>query len=139
MLINKLKRMGLKLTPQRLAILHLLEGNTKHPSAEEIYNQLKPLYPSLSLATVYNTLEILIRAGELQEIRIKSDKRHFDPNPVSHGHFLCRVCEAIFDLDPVTLEIKTPFNIHGHLVEGYTLYFYGVCPDCQAGGSKNSE
>ncbi|PHJ36752.1 hypothetical protein P378_20455, partial [Desulforamulus profundi] len=67
MMINKLKNLGLKLTPQRLAILNLLEGNAKHPSAEEIYNQLKPQYPSLSLATVYNTLEILAKAGELQE------------------------------------------------------------------------
>lgn len=130
--------MGLKLTPQRLAIFDLLEGNTKHPSAEEIYNQLKPQYPSLSLATVYNTLEILARAGELQEIRIKADKRHFDPNPAPHGHFLCRICEAIYDLDAGPLELQTPFNIQGHLVEEYTLYFYGMCPGCQeANKTKN--
>lgn len=130
MIINKLKNLGLKLTPQRLAILNLLEGNVKHPSAEEIYNQLKPRYPSLSLATVYNTLEILAKAGELQEIRIKADKRHFDPNPAPHDHFLCRSCQSIYDLDAGPLEIQTPFNIKGYLVEEYTLYFYGICPRC---------
>jgi len=130
MMINKLKNLRLKLTPQRLAILNLLEGNTKHPSAEEIYNQLKPQYPSLSLATVYNTLEILTKAGELQEIRIKADKRHFDPNPAPHGHFLCRSCQSIYDLDAGPLEIQTPFTIKGYLVEEYTLYFYGICPRC---------
>jgi len=131
MMINKLKKLGLKLTPQRLAILNLLEGNTKHPSAEEIYNQLKPQYPSLSLATVYNTLEMLTRAGELQEIRIKADKRHFDPNPVPHGHFLCRICESVHDLDAGLPEIQTPFSINGYLVEGVTLYYHGICPGCQ--------
>jgi Fur family peroxide stress response transcriptional regulator len=138
MIIKKFKELGLKLTPQRLAILNLLEGNTKHPSAEEIYNQLKPQYPSLSLATVYNTLEVLTRAGELQEIRIKADKRHFDPNPAPHGHFLCRICESIHDLDAAPLEIETPLNIKGYLVEEYTLYFYGICPRCrERDGSKN--
>ncbi|SHE69600.1 Fur family transcriptional regulator, peroxide stress response regulator [Desulforamulus putei DSM 12395] len=130
MMIKKFKNLGLKLTPQRLAILNLLEGNAKHPSAEEIYNQLKPQYPSLSLATVYNTLEILAKAGELQEIRIKADKRHFDPNPAPHGHFLCRSCQSIYDLDAGPLEIQTPLNIKGYLVEEYTLYFYGICPRC---------
>jgi len=130
MVIKKLKKLGLKLTPQRLAILNLLEGNTTHPSAEEIYNQLKPQYPSLSLATVYNTLEVLTKSGELQEIRIKADKRHFDPNPAPHSHFLCRVCESVHDLDDGLLEMQTPFNINGYLVEGYTLYFYGICPGC---------
>ncbi|RJX18145.1 MAG: transcriptional repressor [Desulforudis sp.] len=131
MIINRLKKLGLKITPQRLAILNLLEGNIKHPSAEEIYNQLKPQYPSLSLATVYNTLDVLARAGALQEIRIKAEKRHFDPNPVPHGHFLCRICESIHDLDVGPLEIQTPFNIRDYLVKDYTLYFYGICPRCR--------
>jgi len=138
MLTKKLKKLGLKLTPQRLAILKLFEGNTKHLSAEEIYKQLKPQYPSLSLTTVYNTLEVLAGAGEMQEIRITADKRHFDPNPVPHGHFLCRICESIYDLDTATLQVKTPFNIDGYLVEEYTLYFYGICPKCREGGGKES-
>lgn len=131
MIINKLIKLGLKLTPQRLAILNLLEGNTKHPSAEEIYNQLKPQFPSLSLATVYNTLEVLARSGKLQEVRIKPDKKHFDPNPAPHGHLLCRICQSIYDLDASPLEIQTPFNIKGYLVEEYTLHFYGICPVCR--------
>lgn len=131
MIKNKLKKIGLKLTPQRLAILNLLEGNTKHPSAEEIYKQLKPQYPSLSLATVYNTLEILTAAGELQEIRITSDKRNYDLNPSPHGHFLCRSCQSIHDLDAYNLDIEIPINIKGYLVNGYTFCFYGFCPQCR--------
>ncbi len=132
---NKLKKLGLKLTPQRLAVLNLLEGNTKHPSAEEIYNELKPRHPSLSLATVYNTLEVLVKAGELQEVRIKAEKRCFDPNPAPHGHFLCRICESVHDLDIKPLEIQTPCNVKGYLVEEYMIYFYGICPECRKGDS----
>lgn len=132
MMINKLKKLGLKLTPQRLAILDFLAGNTKHPTAEEIYNQLKPQFPSLSLATVYNTLEALAKAGELQEVRIQAEKRHFDPNPAPHAHFLCRVCASVHDLEADFPEINVPFNVNGYLVEEFTLYYYGVCPACRA-------
>lgn len=130
-MINKLKKLGLKATPQRLAIFNLLEGNTSHPSAEEIYKQLKPRYPSLSLATVYNTLDVLARAGELQEIRIKNEKRHFDPNPAPHTHFLCRICDSIFDFDEGAPGIQAPGDVNGYLIEGATLYLYGICPCCR--------
>ncbi|MDD4753273.1 MAG: Fur family transcriptional regulator [Desulfitobacteriaceae bacterium] len=131
MVMNELKKLGLRLTPQRMAILKILEGNTTHPAAEEIFHQLMPQYPSLSIATVYNTLEILVKAGKLQEIRISSDKRHFDPNPVPHSHFLCRKCDAIFDLDNGSLDIEIPSNMEGHLVEDCAHYYYGICRNCR--------
>ncbi len=130
-MINKLKKMGLKITPQRLAILKLLEGNTSHPSAEDIYKELKPQFPSLSLATVYNTLEVLAGGGELQEVRIKSDKRHFDPNPAPHCHFLCRVCDTINDLDMWPEDLQIPCDIKGNLIQGCNLYLYGICSECK--------
>lgn len=129
-MIKKLKDLGLKLTPQRLAILKLFEGNKNHPSAEDIYNKLKPDFPSLSLATVYNTLEVLTKAGILQEIKIKIDKRNFDPNPESHGHFLCRICDVIYDLDIGTIKVRTPATINGYLLESLTVNYYGLCPTC---------
>lgn len=132
-MINKLKKLGLKATPQRLAILHLLEGNVHHPTAEEIYKQLKIQYPSLSLATVYNTLDVLARFGELQEVRIRTEKRHFDPNPAPHGHFLCRICDSIFDFDAGMPGVQAPGDVNGYLIEGSTLYLYGICPGCRAG------
>lgn len=136
-MIDKLKKLGLKLTPQRLAILNFLAGNTRHPTAEEIYNHLKPQFPSLSLATVYNTLEVLAKAGELQEVRIEAEKRHFDPNPAPHGHFLCRVCASVHDLEAGLPEISTPFKVNGYLVEEFTRHYYGVCPACLARERKN--
>lgn len=66
-LSERLKQMGMRPTPQRLAILEYLQGNNSHPSAEEIYISLKPRFPSLALATVYGTLEALVEGGELKD------------------------------------------------------------------------
>ena len=91
---------------------------------------LKVEFPSLSLATVYNTLDVLAKAGELREIRIKPDKRNFDPDPVPHSHFLCRVCSSVSDLDAGVMNDPVPQEINGYILEGYTLNYYGVCPEC---------
>ncbi len=137
-MIDKIKKMGLKVTPQRLAIMNLLDGNQSHPSAEQIYKELKPQFPSLSLATVYNTLEALSEGGELQEVRIKRDKRHFDPNAKPHTHFLCHICDNIFDLDLWPVELQVPGEVEQFMVQDCTLYLYGICPQCRA-KSKHDE
>ena len=61
-----LRKIGLKITPQRQAILKLLKGNQTHPSAERIYSKILKKYPGISFATVYNTLSKLVEAGEIQ-------------------------------------------------------------------------
>ena len=126
----KLKELGLRATPQRLAILRLLEGNTAHPSAEELYNSIKPDFPSLSLTTVYNTLESLTDAGVIQEISIDSERRRFDPNPKPHNHFFCNKCRKVFDLDIYLLNFSLPQQVGDFWVEGAAVYFYGQCNDC---------
>jgi len=131
MTVDRLKELGLKLTPQRLAVLTLLRGDTTHPSAEEVYNRLKPRFPSLSLATVYNVLEVLVRAGEVKEVKVAGDRRHFDPNVAPHGHFVCRVCRSIFDLAPGSGEIEKLFDLTGYVAEEYAFCVYGVCPGCR--------
>lgn len=127
-----LKKLGLRATPQRLAILKQLDGNTSHPSAEEIYQELKLIYPSLSLTTIYNTLESLIKAGQLQELKIDPERRRFDPNPKPHTHFICTACHRVFDLD--SNQIKTPdlpAIIEDFLVEECTIDLTGLCPACK--------
>lgn len=130
-MINKLKKIGLRATPQRLAVLEFLKGNTSHPSAEEIYQQLKPKFPSLSLATIYNTLDVLVRASELQEITIDPKRRHFDPNPLPHSHFLCINCKRVYDLEIDIAGVKLPLEVGGFEVSGYSIHFYGTCSGCR--------
>ncbi|MEW5817217.1 MAG: transcriptional repressor [Spirochaetota bacterium] len=130
---ERLKQKKLKLTPQRLAILDYLEGNTSHPSAQGVYGVLKKKYPSLSLATVYNTLETLKEIGDLQELSIDAERKRFDPNPNLHHHFLCTRCGRVLD-------IFRDFNLAPPLekvkVRNYQINFYGLCDQCSLKNPK---
>lgn len=126
----RLRGLGMKATPQRLAILSLLEGNTAHPSAEEIYHRLKVRYPSLSLATVYGTLESLARAGALLELGIDPRCRRYDPDTHQHAHFLCRACGRVYDVE-AGLAGPEVADLDGFLVESWSVNFYGICLHCR--------
>jgi len=126
----KLKEIGLKITPQRQAILKLLKGNQTHPSAERIYSEMLKKYPGISFATVYNTLSKLVGAGEIQELDIDPNKKRFDPYTSLHYHFYCKICGKIYDVDydlSITPNIK---RIGGHQIEAIQLNFKGVCKAC---------
>ena len=69
-----------------------------HPSAEVIYQELSPYYPTMSLTTVYNTLKALTEAGTIYTLKIERDNAHFDYPHYPHSHFRCRCCGEIFDV-----------------------------------------
>lgn len=125
------KSLGLKLTPQRLAILEYLENNREHPSAEDIYNALKPKFPSMSFATVYNTLEILTLKGIVKEIIVDPYKKRFDPFTHPHHHFICRKCKRVVDVE-IDFMPSIPEELRGHKVEDFQIVFLGICRDCKA-------
>jgi Fur family peroxide stress response transcriptional regulator len=122
---------GFKRTPQRLAILEYLDGNTEHPSAEEIYEAVSKKNPSLSFATVYNTLNTLVQTGAILEITLDPERRRYDPNTTLHNHAICIDCRRVMDI-PAT----TPVSIPQHLTESFSVMcshveFYGECASCQ--------
>jgi len=128
--MKKYKQMSLKLTPQRLAILEYLEGNKDHPSASDIYAAVAKRFPTMSFATVYNTLKALKGKENIRELTIDPDKKRFDPNTERHHHLICTKCRKIID-------INTEFDIdlsntqkHGFEITGNHIDFYGVCPEC---------
>lgn len=131
-IIDRYKGKGFKLTPQRLAILKFLEGNTDHPTAEDIFIEIKKKHPTVSFATVYNTIQALRERGDLLEVTIDPERKHFDPNPSPHHHIICTDCGKIGDifvdysaaltLPDKTLEEFTPTGNH--------IDFHGVCRDC---------
>lgn len=126
---QKMKDSGLKLTPQRMAVVEILEGNTSHPSANMIYHEVKKKYPMISFATVYKTLKVLAEVDEIQQLKIVEDKVNFDPNIEPHDHFYCRKCRGIKDIFPdKKMDLK---EINGHLIEKYQVYFYGICSECR--------
>jgi Fur family peroxide stress response transcriptional regulator len=132
--IETLKEIGLKVTPQRQAILRLLDGNKTHPSADTIYREVLKEYPGLSFATVYNTMSKLAKAGKIQELDIDPNKKRFDPCTALHYHFYCKACGEVFDVACdsilVTLDHLEAKAIDGHQVDTIQLNFKGVCKDC---------
>jgi Fur family peroxide stress response transcriptional regulator len=122
---------GFKRTPQRLAILDYLEGNTLHPSAEDVYRAVTKKYFSLSFATVYNTLNTLAQAGAVQELTIDAERKRYDPNTEPHHHLICVKCRKIIDVFEnvpvgVPKRIEKEFSVFGNHVE-----FYGQCSACR--------
>lgn len=128
--MEKYKDIGLKLTPQRLAILAYLEGNKKHPSAEDVYSAVIRKFPTMSFATVYNTLDTLKQKGELQELTIDPAKKRFDPDTSPHHHLICTKCKFIVDIF-VDYKLDIPEDVKGKFhMTGNHIEFYGLCPAC---------
>jgi Fur family peroxide stress response transcriptional regulator len=93
-----LREAGLKATPQRIAILRALDGDETHPTAQELYERLIGEFPTLSVATVYNTLSALTRAARCVPLELGGPVR-FDPNVTAHDHAGCERCGRIRDVD----------------------------------------
>ena len=93
-----LKGKGCRLTPQRLAMLRILAKSEGHPSAEQIYEQIRADYPTTSLATIYKTLSLLKKMGEVFELTFASVGSRYDGNkPYPHPHVICTKCGQILD------------------------------------------
>ena len=90
-----LRNHGMKITPQRLMIFKVLENNTTHPSAEEVFKRVKRIYPTVSFTTIYKTLETLRDLGEVKELIIDEDRKHYDPNINTHHHVICSNCKNL--------------------------------------------
>lgn len=128
--MRRYKDLGIKLTPQRLAILEYLEGNTDHPSAEDIFKAVSVDFPTMSLATVYNTLDTLRNRGYLTEVTIDPDKKRFDPCTEQHHHLLCRSCKKVVDVK-LSFSLELPAQARGDFsITGNHVDFYGICPEC---------
>ena len=133
-LIAKLKERQYRITPQRVELIRLIAASEGHPSASQLYNQIKVQFPTMSLATVYKTLDLLKEVGEVLEIGLRDDS-HYDGNkPYPHPHLICMKCQKIMDgeLDvAVGKIIQEVENNFGFRVVKHQLDFYGLCPDCQ--------
>jgi Fe2+ or Zn2+ uptake regulation protein len=105
-MLRDLRRAGLKLTPQRIAIVHLFAGDASHPTAQDLFERLRPSFPSMSFATVYNTLDTLARVGLAGTVRLpgkRGDAARFDPNTTPHHHAVCDACGKVLDIAAGTL------------------------------------
>jgi len=125
--------LGLALTPQRLAIYQVLACDDAHPGAEEIYKRIKPTLPSLSLGTVYRTLELFEAHGLVNRIHAFSDQARFDANLDDHHHLVCVRCHRVIDFADARLHdlpIKQS-DLGGFRVLSHRIHVLGICPGCQ--------
>lgn len=129
-----LKAHGLKVTPQRLSIFKMLRGTKSHPNAEAIYKALQEEHPTMSLATVYKTLDTFVQNGLVQQLNVGEDSYRYDSDTSSHSHIKCTKCEKVFDLPVLTHVDSLRQEVQGatgFALSHEQLYFYGICPSCQ--------
>ena len=129
----RLKTLGIRLTPQRLAIAEVVVNSGDHPSAKQIFGRVKEFFPYVTLATVYSTLAVLERAGIVRELPFQKQSR-YDANLSPHANLVCVGCGSVHDAkvgqEMVSdlrqqLENSSDFRFTGQRVD-----FYGWCPNC---------
>jgi Fe2+ or Zn2+ uptake regulation protein len=113
----------------------MLEGNTQHPTAEAIHERVREVMPTVSLTTVYKTLNELVHAGELKRFDVDGVS-HFDPNTAPHGEAVCLRCGLIVDVDHAAPNAAAEGK--GFQVRSAALTFYGYCRECAAMGVDSS-
>lgn len=131
--LEQLKTTGVRITPQRHAILSYLVESMGHPTADDIYRALEPKFPNMSVATVYNNLKMFIEAGMVRELTYGDSSSRFDANVSDHYHVTCEKCGKIEDFSYPSLsdvehsaEKSTGFTVKGHRME-----LYGLCESCK--------
>lgn len=124
-----LREVGLVPTIQRLAILECMQKTKLHPTADQVLSTVRERFPSISRATVYNTLDALTRARIVLRLNVDPAATRYDADLAPHAHFRCRVCGKIYD---IKLDNGRPVDVNadGHLVESVYTYAHGVCASC---------
>lgn len=132
--LEQLKTNGVRMTPQRHAILSFLMDTHSHPTADDIYKALSPTYPSMSVATIYNNLRLFVEAGLIRELTYGDDSSRFDADLSDHYHAICKCCGTIVDfVHPPLLDVERVASARtGFTVEGHRMEIYGLCQDCSS-------
>lgn len=122
---------GLKVTPQRQCIFRALHGNERHPTAESIYEVVSAEMPTISLRTVYQTLNDLSAMGEITPIDLGTGSTRFDPNLADHHHLVCDRCGAVHDVEAPSGTPEAPgASGLGFTVSRTDIVFRGLCATC---------
>jgi len=131
-IIKALRRDGFKATPQRIAIGQLALSDQSHPRAQEVYEKVNAIYPTVSPATVYRTLQILKDVGLIQELGLPHDQSRFDSTMSPHINLVCMQCGSIKDLEQAGLQdmISGISSSESFLPIGQRFDIYGICECC---------
>lgn len=118
---------------KRQAIIECLQNTNIHPTVEWIYENLQPVYPDLSLATVYRNIGQLKKAGMVRSVGVVNGYEHFDANMQPHSHAVCSHCGSIVDIEDMHVSrqlIDIVENTTGYHISEAALQFTGICENC---------
>ena len=135
-LVAKLKPLGLRLTPQRLAIAEVVVNSADHPSVRDIYERVRDFFPYVTIATVYSTLDVLEQAGVVRQLPFQRLSR-YDANLSPHANLVCIGCSQVVDADvgeeTVAELLDQVIRESNFQVSSQRVDFYGWCSGCRPG------
>jgi Fur family peroxide stress response transcriptional regulator len=132
-LVVKLRSSDVKVTPQRLAVCEIILSSKEHPTADQIYEKVKRKHPTMSLATVYQTLHLLSRIGLLQELSFSDCISRYDPDTSPHINIVCKKCGKIHDYKAESVEKLWSQIVKelGFKPVGQRIDIYRYCDRCE--------
>lgn len=132
--LDALKDSGVRITPQRHAVLEFLVNSMTHPTADDIYKALEGKFPNMSVATVYNNLRVFREIGLVKELTYGDSSSRFDFNTSEHYHIICDECGKIVDFHYPSLEEVESLaeQVTGFDVRDHRMEIYGTCSSCKS-------
>ena len=132
--IAMLRKYGLQVTYQRLAVYQSLFFSKEHPSAELVYQQVRKRFPMISLGTVYKTLERFHDVGLIQKVSPLTEVARYDAMTLPHVHMVCLECQSVQDASDLMMELKLPVpERNGFKVTTQQILLQGYCAHCRKG------
>lgn len=124
---------AIRYSKQREAIKNYLISSCSHPTAETVYDNIKNIFPNISLGTVYRNLNFLVEHGEALRIDCVDGLTHFDGRTIPHNHFFCQGCSSLSDIEMDSIEHIDKIANAGFegIIKGHMVLFYGLCPGCR--------
>jgi Fur family peroxide stress response transcriptional regulator len=134
--VARCRAAGLAVTPQRLAIFRELAATDRHPSADELHAAVRREMPTLSLATVYKTLDTLASVGVVRPVSRLGARGRWDANLGAHHHLICTACGSVSDVTEPALDAAAgpaarAATRHGFSAEGHAVEIFGRCAACR--------
>jgi Fur family peroxide stress response transcriptional regulator len=128
---------GFKATPQRLAVYDALARSHAHPTADMLFSALRPNFPTMSLATVYKALDVLVGLGLVKALNTGEFSFRYDADTSDHAHVRCEKCGAVTDVFSVDAGdiVKQAEAKSGCKIASKEIYFFGLCPECARSGA----
>jgi Fur family peroxide stress response transcriptional regulator len=131
-MIERCREAGMNVTPQRIAIYRALLQSEDHPTPEMLYRTVSAEMPSLSLATIYKTLDALASVGLARPVPVDTEKRRYDANDDAHHHLVCSSCGCIRDYYSHEFDsLLPPRRVQGFAAQAISVNITGICGDCR--------